>query len=74
MEWERMVDVSAKATTRLCLINGTKDSYVSRTKNEAMFKPFKDVTWHWETGLGHDFPEHWYGTALRWIKETLVKE
>ena len=71
MEWERMVDVSAKATTRLCLINGTKDSYVSRTKNEAMFKPFKDVTWHWETGLGHDFPEHWYGTALRWIKRLL---
>jgi predicted esterase len=74
MDWERMVDAGgAAATTRVCLINGTKDGYVSRAKNEALFAPFADVMWHWDKGKGHDFPEAWYGTALEWLKETLAE-
>ena len=56
------------------MINGTKDVYVSRAQNEAMFRPFASVAWHWDKGLGHDFPEHWYAIACAWIKEALARE
>lgn len=72
MDWERMINLGASISTKLCVINGTKDGFVSRARNESMFRPFQHVTWHWEKGLGHDFPENWYGLALDWIKAALA--
>ena len=71
MDWEQLVPAAAAARTRFCLVNGTQDGFVDRRKNERMLAEF-DATWHWEDGVGHDFPEHWYGLALDWIKLALA--
>jgi len=75
MDWERLLPRSARAgrcRTRFCAVNGTEDGCVPRRANEAMLASF-DTFWHWDEGVGHDFPDHWYAVALRWMK-ALVKE
>ena len=74
-DWEQLVDAKGAAqATSFCLVNGTADSYVDRRKNERMLAPLEDVYWHWEEGLGHDFPESWYAVALGQIKRMLSRD
>ena len=72
MGWERLIDARAQETGWL-LVNGTADGYVDRRRNEKMLAPFRDVTWHWDEGLGHDFPESWYAVAIEWIRVKLLR-
>ena len=71
MDWEQLMPVRPAADTKLLLVNGTADCYVNRAKNEQMLRRF-EVEWHWDKGLGHEFPESWYGVAKAWLRRLLV--
>lgn len=74
-DWERLLPKPARAAakqTRFCAVNGTEDGCVPREENEAMLAHY-ETFWHWDRGVGHDFPDHWYAVALRWMRR-LVKE
>lgn len=74
-DWERLLPKPAKSAarrTRFCAVNGTEDECVPRRANEAMLADF-DTFWHWDQGVGHDFPDHWYTVALKWMRR-LVKD
>jgi len=76
LEWlnlEALIPKSASLgtqRTKFCIVNGTKDSYVKRRQNEAMFEPF-DTFWYWDKGAGHDFSRKWYAVGLKWIRQLL---
>mmetsp|Transcript_125643 Transcript_125643/g.349918 ORF Transcript_125643/g.349918 Transcript_125643/m.349918 type:complete len:244 (+) Transcript_125643:3-734(+) len=73
MDWEQLLPKGAKSRqcpTKFCVVNGTEDVCVPRQPNEAMLARF-DTTWHWDKGVGHDFPNHWYTVALRWMRRVL---
>lgn len=69
MRWEELLP-RQPLCTRFCAINGTKDPYVARQQVEQMLAPF-DCHWHWDRGVGHDFPDRWYKVALKWMKNVL---
>lgn len=69
MRWEELLPRS-KCQTRFCCVNGTLDGYVPRKCLEKMLQPF-DCHWHWDKGVGHDFPDSWYDVCLRWMQDLL---
>eukprot|EP00928_Gymnodinium_smaydae_P045930 TRINITY_DN30574_c0_g1_i1.p1 TRINITY_DN30574_c0_g1~~TRINITY_DN30574_c0_g1_i1.p1 ORF type:complete len:310 (-),score=47.04 TRINITY_DN30574_c0_g1_i1:225-1127(-) len=72
MRWEELLPkaTTTKRTTKFCAVNGTADPYVPRRQVENMLSPF-ECHWHWEKGVGHDFPDRWYRVALQWMKGLL---
>lgn len=50
-----------------CAVNGTRDTIVQRRSLEAILNPY-GCEWHWSKGVGHDFPDEWYATGLRWMQ------
>eukprot|EP00930_Biecheleria_cincta_P101636 TRINITY_DN93286_c0_g1_i1.p1 TRINITY_DN93286_c0_g1~~TRINITY_DN93286_c0_g1_i1.p1 ORF type:complete len:270 (+),score=30.42 TRINITY_DN93286_c0_g1_i1:90-899(+) len=69
MRWEDLLP-AGKHSTKFCAINGTCDCYVPRKPLERMLERF-DCYWHWDHGVGHDFPSSWYTAGLRWMKDLL---
>jgi len=67
MRWEELLPKKPVAT-RFCAVNGTEDSCVPRRNLEHMLSAF-DCHWHWDRGVGHDFPDKWYEVALKWMKQ-----
>lgn len=72
MRWEELLPSSLPTppVTRFCAINGTNDVYVPRRSLERMLAPF-ECYWHWDRGVGHDFPDSWYAVALQWMQRLL---
>jgi len=56
-----------RTQARFCAVNGTKDTIVQRRSLEAILNQY-DCEWHWSKGVGHDFPDEWYATELRWMQ------
>lgn len=69
MQWEDLLPKS-KRNTQFCCVNGTADCYVQRRQLENMLQTF-DCHWHWDHGVGHDFPDSWYDVALKWMQGLL---
>ena len=57
MDWQELLPRS-KRKTRFCSINGTKDPFVPRRQLEKMLAQY-NTHWHWDEGVGHDFPKRW---------------
>lgn len=71
MRWEELLPKSInKRNTAFCCVNGTNDPYVPRKNLETMLQLF-DCHWHWDRGVGHDFPDSWYDVSLRWMQALL---
>lgn len=56
-----------RSSARFCAVNGTKDTIVQRRSLERILDQY-DCEWHWSKGVGHDFPDEWYATQLRWMQ------
>lgn len=56
-----------KSRAQFCAVNGTKDDLVHRPELEAVLRPYR-CEYHWSKGVGHDFPNEWYATELRWMQ------
>eukprot|EP00435_Cladocopium_sp_Y103_P002351 s297_g1.t1 len=69
MKWEQLLPRRV-ASTRFCAVNGTLDPFVPRRAVEKMLEDY-ETFWHWDVGVGHDFPSRWYKIAANWMKTVL---
>jgi len=68
-KWEDLLPSQRPPVTpRFCVVNGTADTYVPRRELEYLLAGFK-CHWHWEKGVGHDFPSSWRRAAVRWFRQ-----